>query len=734
VKNKALPSLSALWQGVINSYSIIFFSKNRVFGIILLFASFLNPFAGICGVLSLLAANLIAYGLGFNPKLIENGHYGFNSLLMGLGLGVYYEFGTAFFLILLALASFLTLIITVCLDNVLGKNNLPFLTLPFIISIWLILLASRHFANLGLSERNIYWMNELYSWGGPTLINMFNAIEHLKMPVILSVYFKSLSAIFFQNSVITGMLIAAGLLFCSRISFTLSLISLVSTYGFYRFMGASIGGFPHIGFNFILTAIAHGGFIIIPSLNSYLWALILVPVTAILTISCNSILGPLMLPVYSLPFNLVVVSFMYALMMRLKPRFLRLVSVQRFSPEENLYKHLNTVERFKYGSLFQIHLPFWSEWMVRQGHNGSITHKDEWAHAFDFTIHDVEMKPCSGAGGELKDYYSFDKPVLAPADGCVEEVVNNIEDNKINEINLNKNWGNSIIIRHAHGLYTQISHLKKDSSSVKQGDFVKKGDIIGRVGNSGRSPQPHLHFQVQATPDIGSRTLDYPIAYYVQNSCGRQILRVCERPREGDMVSNVNPTPLLQKAFNLTPGEKLIFEHTDTYGVKRMVEWEIMTDSYNQSYIFCSATKSYAYFINDKAMFYFTDFNGSKDSMLFYFYLGLYRVLLGFYRGIEIEDTYPLNLMNRPLFQFFQDFISPLHIFFHTDYRATHVDADSEMNPGTITLRSKAVVSCAKKIIRKIDFEIIIEKDSISIFRIQTEGKTIHTLYYAGEA
>ena len=57
--------------------------------------------------------------------------------------------------------------------------------------------------------------------------------------------------------------------------------------------------------------------------------------------------------------------------------------------------------------------------------------------------------------------FAYNKPVLAPADGVVEEVIDNIEDNEIGKLNTTNNWGNSIIIRHLPGLYTQLSHLRK---------------------------------------------------------------------------------------------------------------------------------------------------------------------------------------------------------------------------------------------------------------------------------
>ncbi|MFT6077265.1 MAG: murein DD-endopeptidase MepM/ murein hydrolase activator NlpD [Lentimonas sp.] len=56
-------------------------------------------------------------------------------------------------------------------------------------------------------------------------------------------------------------------------------------------------------------------------------------------------------------------------------------------------------------------------------------------------------------------------------------------------------YGNTIIIDHGYGLTTRYGHLSR--VSVKKGDFVKKEQIIGMQGSSGRSTGPHLHYEVR---------------------------------------------------------------------------------------------------------------------------------------------------------------------------------------------------------------------------------------------
>lgn len=56
--------------------------------------------------------------------------------------------------------------------------------------------------------------------------------------------------------------------------------------------------------------------------------------------------------------------------------------------------------------------------------------------------------------------------------------------------------GNSIVINHGHGLYSCYFHLSKMNYAV--GNFIKKGDIIGLSGSTGRVTGPHLHFSFRA--------------------------------------------------------------------------------------------------------------------------------------------------------------------------------------------------------------------------------------------
>lgn len=151
-------------------------------------------------------------------------------------------------------------------------------------------------------------------------------------------------------------------------------------------------------------------------------------------------------------------------------------------------------------------LPFKGTWKVARG---GVTRETSHSwdlytqrYAYDFYMSDDQDKPHRGSGTQPEDYYCFDQDVIAPADGVVAGVKNNIRDyKKVGDLSLD--WmsrdfrGNYIVIRHHENEYSFIAHFKKGSIVVKKGDVVKQGQVLGKCGNSGHSTMPHIHYHLQ---------------------------------------------------------------------------------------------------------------------------------------------------------------------------------------------------------------------------------------------
>jgi murein DD-endopeptidase MepM/ murein hydrolase activator NlpD len=109
-----------------------------------------------------------------------------------------------------------------------------------------------------------------------------------------------------------------------------------------------------------------------------------------------------------------------------------------------------------------------------------------------------------GDGKRNEDYFCFDEPLLAPADGAIVESVDGIPDNVPGVMNARQIYGNHVVIDFGNGEYGVMCHFKNGSVRVKVGDRVKSGQIVGLCGNSGNSSEPHLHFHLQDGKKLGA--------------------------------------------------------------------------------------------------------------------------------------------------------------------------------------------------------------------------------------
>jgi urea transporter/murein DD-endopeptidase MepM/ murein hydrolase activator NlpD len=683
IRNKII----RITETVLNSYSQVFFSRSSLLAVFLVIISFFDYGAGISGLLSVIIANLLAYWLGYNEYYLKSGLYGFNALLVGLGIGLFYEPSVQLY-ILVVISAITCFLFTVVLQGVLGKYGLPFLSVPFLAAIWMVSLAGGELTSLNISERGIYVYNEIYALGGQTLVNLYDWLENAVRSSFLKVYFYSLGAIFFQTGLLAGMIIALGLLIYSRITFVLSVLGYAIAYLFYNIVGIEFNslGYTYIGFNYILTAIAIGGYYLVPGRSSFLWIFILLPAVVLITLSTQQIFLIYRISPYSLPFNFVVLTFLYALKLREK-RVRRLVEtpVQLGNPEKNLYLFSGNLKRFPMAYPVAASLPFYGEWTVSQGHNGEHTHKGDWRHAWDFVITDEKGKQFKGTGDSPEEYHCFGKSILAPADGKVVETVSNIADNTIGNVDTKHNWGNSVIIQHNDKTFSKLSHLKCHSISVKEGDNVRQGQIIGKCGNSGRSPYPHLHFQFQGTPYIGSPTQDYPLGHYLLKKAARYELKTFDFPQKDQMVANPPGNELLEKILHFIPGQKFHVEvetndPSSTFRIKNGTwHWSVHTDVLNTTYLQCEEDKSRAYLYNNGSLHYFTNFTGNKKNPLFWFFLSLYMVPVGFLPNSKINDCIPINMVFGGLLKFIQDLTAPVFLFLKADYELSFTKSNDSL-------------------------------------------------------
>lgn len=129
--------------------------------------------------------------------------------------------------------------------------------------------------------------------------------------------------------------------------------------------------------------------------------------------------------------------------------------------------------------------------------------------AWRYFLLGVPLNKCLGWGKPV--YAPCDGEILTVADGYKErQPVHLVRDLLIawknaftfnpEKVGLQPVAGNHIIMR-IGSIYALFAHLQRGSICVAEGQQVNKGDVLGRVGHSGNSTAPHLHFQLMDSPD-----------------------------------------------------------------------------------------------------------------------------------------------------------------------------------------------------------------------------------------
>ncbi|MBQ9238508.1 MAG: M23 family metallopeptidase [Treponema sp.] len=106
---------------------------------------------------------------------------------------------------------------------------------------------------------------------------------------------------------------------------------------------------------------------------------------------------------------------------------------------------------------------------------------------FGPAIHPITGQWYIHRGLDFSTYRSGD-PVVATADGQVVS------------IGYDPSFGNNIVLRHKHGIYTRYAHLS--TMRVSRGQIVQQRDVIGYIGNTGVTTGPHLHYEVHIGSDV----------------------------------------------------------------------------------------------------------------------------------------------------------------------------------------------------------------------------------------
>jgi len=139
--------------------------------------------------------------------------------------------------------------------------------------------------------------------------------------------------------------------------------------------------------------------------------------------------------------------------------------------------------------------------------------------AIDWEQLDDQNRIYVGDPLDVTNYFCYREEILAVGEGRVVTAVDKYEDQIPGElpplIPLEEADGNFVVIDLGGGNFAFYAHMIKGSVTVKAGDFVTRGQVIGLVGNTGNTSAPHLHFHMMSGPStFGSNGIPYMIYEY----------------------------------------------------------------------------------------------------------------------------------------------------------------------------------------------------------------------------
>lgn len=179
------------------------------------------------------------------------------------------------------------------------------------------------------------------------------------------------------------------------------------------------------------------------------------------------------------------------------------------------------------------------DWVAANGPSNTSQHRralipiNGHAHISQrFAIDWVQVYPdgktYKGDPSDNKNYRAYGTEIHAVADGVVTQVGDGIPQNTPGAKSLavpstlETIGGNHVIMEIGNGLFAFYAHMQPGSLRVKVGDKVTRGQVLGLLGNTGNSSEPHLHFQIcSANSELGSEGLPYAFASFeVQGKAG----------------------------------------------------------------------------------------------------------------------------------------------------------------------------------------------------------------------
>jgi Peptidase family M23 len=143
--------------------------------------------------------------------------------------------------------------------------------------------------------------------------------------------------------------------------------------------------------------------------------------------------------------------------------------------------------------------------------------------AIDWEQIDDQNRLVKGDRSKVENYTIFGKDVIAVANGTVVATRNDLPEQPPGKLPdnlpIDQADGNFVVLDIANGAFALYAHMQPGSVKVAAGAKVKVGDLLGKVGNTGNTSAPHLHFHVMDGPSpLQSNGIPYIIDHFVMTA------------------------------------------------------------------------------------------------------------------------------------------------------------------------------------------------------------------------
>ena len=182
--------------------------------------------------------------------------------------------------------------------------------------------------------------------------------------------------------------------------------------------------------------------------------------------------------------------------------------------------------------------------------------------AVDWVLCKDQRNYFGGDGKKRSDHYCYGVPVVAVEDGSIVDLQDGLaegepsQSERAYDITPRTIGGNWVALEMGAHRYAMYAHLQPGSLRVSKGQRVRKGEVLGLIGNSGNSTAPHLHLHVSDRPNwVEAEGIPYAFQFFRQ-------LGVVNADEDG---SHVRFTPYPRGEFqNRLPGENSLVRFSES--------------------------------------------------------------------------------------------------------------------------------------------------------------------------